>query len=146
MKTLIKKFFDNEVLSYLFFGVAATLVYMTTRLLIFALTGQTLFATITANVTAVLFAFITNDTIVFKQARDNWSIRLVKFTIARLSTFLLDLFLAFLFVTQFPNIIGQFVNNNRNLINSIESLFSQVLIIVLNYVFSKVFIFENKKN
>ena len=59
MKTLIKKFFDNEVLSYLFFGAAATLVYMTTRLLIFALTGQTLFATITANITAVLFAFIT---------------------------------------------------------------------------------------
>ena len=26
MKTLIKKFFDNEILSYLFFGVATTIV------------------------------------------------------------------------------------------------------------------------
>ena len=85
MKTLIKKFFDNEVLSYLFFGVAATLVYMTTRLLIFALTGQTLFATITANITAVLFAFITNDTIVFKQQRKGWQKRLFKFSVDRKS-------------------------------------------------------------
>ena len=139
MKTLIKKFFDNEVLSYLFFGAAATLVYMTTRLLIFALTGQTLFATITANITAVLFAFITNDTIVFKQ-------RLFKFALARSGTLLLDIVLAKLLVDTYPNIIGRFVNNDRNLINSIESLFSQVLIIVLNYVFSKLFIFENKKN
>lgn len=146
MKTLIKKFFDNEVLSYLFFGAAATLVYMTTRLLIFALTGQTLFATITANITAVLFAFITNDTIVFKQQRKGWQKRLFKFALARSGTLLLDIILAKLLVDTYPNIIGQFVNNNRNLINSIESLFSQVLIIVLNYVFSKLFIFENKKN
>ena len=110
---------------------------MTTRLLIFALTGQTLFATITANITAVLFAFITNDTIVFKQQRKG---------LARSGTLLLDIVLAKLLVDTYPNIIGQFVNNNRNLINSIESLFSQVLIIVLNYVFSKLFIFENKKN
>ena len=146
MKTLIKKFFDNEVLSYLFFGAAATLVYMTPRLLIFALTGQTLFATITANITAVLFAFITNDTIVFKQQRKGWQKRLFKFALARSGTLLLDIVLAKLLVDTYPNIIGQFVNNDRNLINSIESLFSQVLIIVLNYVFSKVFIFENKKN
>ena len=119
---------------------------MTTRLLIFALTGQTFFATITANVTAVLFAFITNDTIVFKQQRKGWQKRLFKFALARSGTLLLDIVLAKLLVDTYPNIIGQFVNNNRNLINSIESLFSQVLIIVLNYVFSKVFIFENKKN
>ena len=142
MKTLIKKFFDNEVLSYLFFGAAATLVYMTTRLLIFALTGQTLFATITANITAVLFAFITNDTIVFKQARKNRLIRLVKFSLARLSTFLLDLLFTFLFVTQFPHIIGQFVNENLDRINAIETLLAQLLIIILNYVLSKVYVFN----
>ena len=87
-----------------------------------------------ANIIGILFAFITNDTIVFKQARQNWSIRLVKFSIARLSTFLLDLFLTFLFVTQFPNIIGQFVNNNINRVNRIETIIAQFLIIILNYI------------
>ncbi|MDO4667361.1 MAG: GtrA family protein [Streptococcus sp.] len=145
MKNLIKKFFDNEVLSYLFFGVLATVVYLGTRLLVFYLTSHTLLSTITASITAIIFAFITNDTIVFKQERKGWNARFIKFVVARSGTLLLDIALAALLVDLFPNIIGQFVNNNRQLINGIESIFSQVLIIVLNYVFSKLFIFKNKK-
>ena len=142
MKIPIQKFFHNEILSYLFFGLATTLVSILTRLVIYQLSHQELLATALANSIGILFAFITNDRLVFKQARENWSIRLVKFTIARLSTFLLDLFLTFIFVTQFPNIIGQFVNNNIDKVNSIETVISQFLIIILNYIFSKVFIFK----
>ena len=142
MKRLIKAFFDNEILSYLFFGGATTLISIVSRLVIYHISHQEILATALANIIGILFAFLTNDTIVFKQARQNWSIRLVKFTIARLSTFLLDLFLTFLFVTQFPNIIGQFVNNNINRVNRIETIIAQFLIIILNYIFSKVFIFK----
>ncbi len=142
MKICIQKFLSNEILAYLFFGLATTLVSILSRLVIYQLTHKELLATGLANIIGILFAFITNDTIVFKQARQNWSIRLVKFTIARLSTFLLDLFLTFLFVTQFPNIIGQFVNNNINRVNRIETIIAQFLIIILNYIFSKVFIFK----
>ncbi|MFS9353027.1 GtrA family protein [Streptococcus mitis] len=142
MKICIQKFLSNEVLAYLFFGIVTTLVAILSRLVIYQLSHQELLATTLANIIGILFAFITNDTIVFKQARQNWSIRLVKFTIARLSTFLLDLFLTFLFVTQFPNIIGQFVNNNINRVNRIETIIAQFLIIILNYIFSKVFIFK----
>ena len=142
MKIRIQKFFNNEILAYLFFGLATTLVSILSRLVIYQLSHQELLATALANSIGILFAFITNDTIVFKQARENWSTRLVKFTLARLSTFLLDLFLTFLFVTQFPNIIGQFVNNNINKVNSIETVIAQFLIIILNYIFSKVFIFK----
>ena len=142
MKIPIQKFFNNEILAYLFFGLATTLVSILSRLVIYQLTHRELLATGLANSIGILFAFITNDRLVFKQARENWSIRLVKFTIARLSTFLLDLFLTFLFVTQFPNIIGQFVNNNINKVNSIETVIAQFLIIILNYIFSKVFIFK----
>ena len=142
MKNHIQSFFKNELLSYLFFGIATTLISILSRLVIYQLTHKELLATALANIIGILFAFITNDTIVFKQARQNWPRRLVKFTLARLSTFLLDLFLTFLFVTQFPNIIGQFVNNNIDKVNSIETVISQFLIIILNYVFSKVFIFK----
>ncbi len=142
MKKRIQCLLDNELFAYLFFGIATTLVSILSRLVIYQLTHQELLATALANIIGILFAFITNDRIVFKQVRENWSIRLVKFTIARLSTFLLDLFLTFLFVTQFPNIIGQFVNNNINNINSIETVIAQFLIIILNYIFSKVFIFK----
>ena len=142
MKKTITYILNNELLAYLLFGIATTLVSILSRLVIYQLTHKELLATGLANIIGILFAFITNDTIVFKQARQNWSIRLVKFTIARLSTFLLDLFLTFLFVTQFPNIIGQFVNNNINKVNSIETVIAQFLIIILNYIFSKVFIFK----
>ena len=142
MKKRIQSLFVNELLAYLFFGIATTLVSILSRLVIYQLTHRELLATGLANIIGILFAFITNDRLVFKQDRENWSIRLVKFTIARLSTFLLDLFLTFLFVTQFPNIIGQFVNNNINRVNRIETIIAQFLIIILNYIFSKVFIFK----
>ena len=142
MKKRIQSLVKNELLLYLFFGIATTLVSILSRLVIYQLTHRELLATGLANSIGILFAFITNDTIVFKQARQNWSNRLMKFTLARLSTFLLDLFLTFLFVTQFPNIIGQFVNYNINKVNSIETVIAQFLIIILNYIFSKVFIFK----
>ena len=142
MKKRIQSLFENELLAYLFFGIATTLVSILSRLGIYQLTHKELLATGLANSIGILFAFITNDRLVFKQVRQNWPSRLVKFTLARLSTFLLDMFLTFFFVTQFPNIIGQFVNNNIDKVNSIETVISQFLIIILNYIFSKVFIFE----
>ena len=142
MKKRIQSLLKNELLLYLFFGIATTLIAILSRLVIYQLTHRELLATGLANSIGILFAFITNDTIVFKQARQNWPNRLVKFTIARLSTFLLDMFLTFIFVTQFPNIIGQFVNYNINKVNSVETVIAQFSIIILNYIFSKVFIFK----
>ena len=142
MKTYIKKFFDNEILSYLFFGVATTLVSIIVRITIFYLCQQELWATALGNIAGILFAFFTNDTIVFKQKRKNWFKRLIKFTTARFITFLLDLLLTFIFVTSFPHIIGQFVGDDLNTINSIETIFAQITIIVLNYIFSKIFVFK----
>ena len=142
MKKRNQSLLKNELLLYLFFGLATTLIAILSRLVIYQLTHRELLATGLANIIGRLFAFFTNDRLVFKQARQNWSSRLVKFTLARLSTFLLDLFLTFLFVTQFPNIVGQFVNNNINRVNSIETVIAQFLIIILNYIFSKVFIFK----
>ena len=142
MKKRIQSLFENELLAYLFFGVATTLVSILSRLVIYQLTHKELLATGLANSIGILFAFITNDRLVFKQVRQNWPSRLVKFTLARLSTFLLDLLLTFLFVTQFPHIIGQFVNENLDKINAIGTFLAQLLIIILNYIFSKVFIFK----
>ena len=144
MKSLIKKFFDNEILSYLFFGVATTIVSVASRMICYELTSNEILATVIGDVLGILFAFVTNDTIVFKQARSGWPSRLIKFFTARLATMGLNLLLTFIFVTSFPQIIGQFVNHNIKLVNTIETLTAQVLIIVLNYVFSKLFVFEKK--
>ena len=142
MKKLIKAFFDNEILSYLFFGGATTLVSIVSRLLIYHISHQEILATVLANLIAIAFAFITNDTIVFKQKRKNWTLRLSKFFPARLFTLSLDTLLTYIFVTSYPDIIGQFVGHNLDLVNSIETILSQILIIALNYVLSKVYIFK----
>lgn len=144
MKKYITHFFENEILSYLFFGVATTVVAVLTRMLCYAYTSNELLATAFGNIAGILFAFVTNDTIVFKQERKNWFSRFIKFVIARISTFLLDMGLTLIFVTTFPNIIGQFVHHDMKLINTIETLFAQIVIIVLNYIFSKIFVFKNK--
>lgn len=142
MKICIQKFLNNEILAYLFFGFATTLVSILSRLVIYQLTHKELLATSLANIIGILFAFITNDRLVFKQARKNRLIRLLKFSLARLSTFLLDLLFTFLFVTQFPHIIGQFVNENLDKVNAIETIIAQLLIIILNYILSKVYVFN----
>lgn len=141
MKKLVKTFFDNEILSYLFFGGATTLISILSRLVIYRVSHQEILATILANIIGILFAFITNDTVVFKQERKNWPIRLVKFFLARLSTLGLDVLLTYIFVTSYPDIIGQFVNDQLDQVNAIETLIAQVLIIILNYIFSKVYVF-----
>lgn len=142
MKKLIKAFFDNEILSYLFFGGATTLVSILSRLVIYHVSHQEILATELANIIGILFAFITNDTIVFKQKRKNWPTRLAKFFLARLSTLGLDVLLTYIFVTTFPDLIGQFVEYNIDRVNTIETILAQILIIVLNYIFSKIYIFK----
>ena len=142
MKKLIKAFFDNEILSYLFFGGATTLVSIVSRLVIYHISHQENLATALANIIGILFAFITNDIFVFKQERKDRAIRLTKFFLARLSTLGLDLLLTYIFVTTFPDIIGQFVEFNIDRVNTIETILAQILIIILNYIFSKIYIFK----
>ena len=142
MKNQIKAFFDNELLSYLFFGGATTLVSILSRLVIYYISRQEILATAVANIIGILFAFITNDTLVFKQERKNWAIRLAKFFLARLSTLGLDVLLTYIFVTTFPNVIGQFVEYNIDRVNTVETILAQIVIILLNYIFSKIYIFK----
>ncbi len=68
--------------------------------------------------------------------------RFVKFVGACLLTGL-GLALAYFLVDTYPEIIGQFVGHSHAC-NGIESLF-QVLIIVLNYIISKFFVYRRER-
>ena len=116
MLAKLRGFMATEVFKYLFFGILATLVYMVSRTLIFQLTKQGTLSAVLANAIAIIFAFFTND-----------------------------LALAYFLVDTYPEIIGQFVGHSQAWVNGIESLFAQVLIIVLNYIISKFFVFTDEK-
>ncbi|MDY4761122.1 GtrA family protein [Streptococcus thoraltensis] len=142
---IFKRLLNNEVISYLIFGVLTTLVYLIARTILFSISHQATLSAVMANAIAILFAFFTNDSIVFKQEKYGWQKRLVSFVGARLFTLLIDLALAFTLVEKFPSIIGQFVAHDLEKVNLIESLIAQVIIVIVNYIISKFFVFKNKK-
>ncbi|MGT2910552.1 GtrA family protein [Streptococcus cameli] len=141
----LKKIITNEIFLYLVFGVATTVVYMVSRSLLFKWIPSIEVVVLLANSIAIAFAFVTNDSIVFNQQRTGWQKRFVKFLSARLATLVLDIFLAFLLVRAYPHLIGQFVQGNPEQINFIAGLIAQVLVIVANYVLSKLFVFNEKQ-
>ncbi len=141
----MKGFILSEAFKYLFFGVLATLFYMVVRGLLFALVKDATISAMMANILAILFAFVTNDRFVFNQKRRGWFKRLLQFFVARLGTLALDMIMAWYLVDSNPHLIGQFVGDNKTMVNTIEMIFAQVLIIALNYIISKFFVFKDKQ-
>lgn len=142
MKSSLNKLLNNEIFLYLVFGLATTIFYIIVRLFLFNLFSNVLLVTFIANSLAILFAFVTNDQIVFRQEKVGWQKRLVKFISARIVTLLLDMAIAYFFVDLAPGIIGRFVQQDLKKVNAIATFIGQVLIVILNYVLGKVFVFQ----
>lgn len=132
LKKLLEKY--KDVIPYLFFGVCTTLVnvivyWCCTHLLHLS----TMFGTIIAWILAVLFAYITNRKWVFHSkvnTRDDIIKELVSFFSCRLATGIVDWGCMFVFVQilEWNDLIIKFLAN--------------VLVIILNYVASKLVIFK----
>ncbi len=124
----------RDVIPYLFFGVCTTLVnivayWVSAHPLGLGVTASTVIAW----VLAVLFAYVTNRRWVFhSSARTASEItrEMVSFFSCRLATGLLDVGCMFLFV----DVLGW----NDILIKALDN----VLVVVLNYVFSRLLIFR----
>ena len=136
VKVLYKKY--RELIVYVFFGGLTTLVdYGVYMLLTDILFLDIVTANIIAWAAAVLFAFAVNKSIVFSDKRGSLKIILtqfVSFTGIRavsggLSTFLLWLF-------------AELYGFNDLIVKA----FIAAAVIILNYIFSKLFIFKNAKS
>lgn len=165
LKTFWKHY--QELILYLIFGVLTTVVYFVARFLTVHLSQNALLAVVVAQISAILFAFITNKIWVFTQAeKSSLFSQFMKFVAARLFVFVLDLFTTWLCIEKFGSFfIRLFCLNHLNyqsgittwpLVKSfigspvlantfIWSMFIQVAAIILNYIFSKLFVFKNKK-
>ena len=126
----------RDVIPYLFFGVCTTLVNMAAYWLAAYPLGRSMTAsTVVAWVLAVLFAYVTNRRWVFRSsARTASEImrEMLSFFSCRLATGLLDLGCMFLFA----DVLGW----NDILIKALDN----VLVVVLNYVASKLLIFRKR--
>ena len=79
---------------------------------------------------SVAFAYITNRKFVFESTNKNKLGEATKFVTSRIATLLIDMFIMFLGVTLLK------------LNDGIIKIISQVIVIVANYVFSKIFVFK----
>ena len=140
LSKIIKRVCTKEVIMYLIFGVLTTVVSLVVYYaLIFTILNpenaiQLQIANILSWIAGVAFAYVTNRKYVFESKEANKVKELSKFVTSRLVTLFLDMFIMFVGVTWLKG-------NDK-----IVKLISQVLVIIGNYVFSKVFVFKKKKD
>lgn len=127
----------REVLNYLFFGVLTTLVNLVGYFVLTRAFGVNYMAsTAVAWALSVLFAYITNKIWVFESRDTSPGVvlrELVSFVGCRLFSGILDMAVMYLCVSVWGMPDGP------------VKIFSNILVIVLNYIFSKLFIFRKGK-
>ncbi len=131
MNKLLKKY--KEQILYVVFGIATTLVNIVAYFLLSKLPLGTAVATALAWLISVIFAFFTNRKYVFKATENGFLKQLVGFFSMRVVTGALDIFVMILFVDV--------LSFNDMLIK----VLSNILVIILNYIFSKFLVFKKDK-
>ena len=132
---ILKK--HRETILYLFFGAFTTLVNIVTYLLF---TRVILFNFMVANalawILAVLFAYVTNKFFVFESKRIE-----IKFLFKEFLSFV-----SFRLLSGVVEMLIMYVMIDLLFVNDIiVKAFTNIVVIVLNYFFSKMIIFKNKK-
>lgn len=134
LRSLMEKYWD--IFSYLFFGVLTTLVNYAVYLPVYNLLGLSAsVSNVFSWVAAVAFAYLTNKPFVFKS--HDWSKEtvipeLTKFVSCRVASGAMETVILLIAV----DILGW--NGN------IWKLLTQVMVVVLNYIFSKLIVFRKK--
>lgn len=136
IKALIIKY--KDIILYGIFGVLTTVINIAVYALCYNVWGiANIPSDIIAWIIAVLFAFITNKLFVFNSkdmSMQTFLPELVKFMAARLATLGIDVGIMFVGVDVLhgPALLFKVIAN--------------VIVIILNYVLSKLVVFKNKKN
>ena len=128
----------KEVINYLIFGILTTVVSLAVYYIsVFTFLNpenaiQLQIANILSWIAGVTFAYFTNRKFVFESKEKNKVKEAGKFVLARVITLITDMLIMWLGVTVL------------HLNDKIIKLISQVVIIVSNYIFSKLFVFKNQ--
>lgn len=135
IQTLIKGLISYEMLLYVAFGVGTVIIDYTVFFSFTALGLDELISNVISTFCAIIFAYITNKIWVFKSKTHGFSevvSECFRFANVRIGT---------LIMTEVILIISKFLKGNPYTAKAI----SMVLTVILNYVFSKLFIFNKRK-
>lgn len=142
ISTLYKKY--KEIINYLIFGVLTTIVNLAVKyILLFTIFDASNSLELQASIViswiaAVLFAYFTNRKFVFESTSKNKFKEFVSFIVARLSTLLLEMIIMWFFVTL--------LKLNSDLYVIIFTIIAQIVVVITNYIFSKLFVFKKTDN
>ena len=151
---MIKKLFlkYKEIISYVFFGVIATIVNLVSFKLFELILGERLYlvTNVVSWLITVIFAYFTNKLWVFesKSWKANVVVKeLIGFFGARIFSLVVEEAGLWLMIDicHMGNISWDILSINING-NMIAKIIMQVVVVILNYVFSKLIIFKKKKN
>jgi len=132
----------DEIVRYLFIGVLSTIVNLVTKFLLLFLwldaknELELQVAVIISWIVAVIFAYVTNRKIVFRSKNNNLFKEVKDFLISRIATLLLEMFLMWFFINL--------LKLNSDIWVMIVTIFVQGLVIIGNYIFSKLFVFKKE--
>lgn len=146
IKALIKKFCTKEVISYIIFGVLTTLVNITISFVLKSVLNVegNLSSTI-GIICSILFAYFTNRKWVFNSTANTVKEKITefgKFILARAFTMVVEIVGVFLLNNVIHSFYGLFSNDIAYLINKV---IMTIIVIILNFFFSKFFAFKKIK-
>lgn len=130
----------KEIIYYLIFGVLTTVVSLATYYaLVYTILDpnkpiELQVANVVSWIFAVTFAYLTNRKFVFDSTNPNVAKEAIKFYFARITSLLVDMLLMYILVTR--------LNYNDKIIKIIV----QVVIIILNYILSKLIVFKRESS
>lgn len=138
---MIKKLYQKykEIINYLIFGFLTTVVslgtyYLLTMTLLDPNNPIELQITnVLSWIVAVNFAYFTNRKYVFNSKNKNILSEMIKFYLARIASLLIDMLLMYILVSRLKY-------NDK-----IMKVIVQIVVVVMNYIFSKVIIFKKSE-
>ena len=126
MKQWIRKMYESSVIRYIFFGGCTTMVNLVSFFILRNLKVELNIANIISIILAILFAYVVNSKYVFQDKCETLKDHVqpfCKFVSARLVTMVIEVG---------GDMIGKFL--------------TQFIVLILNYVFSKFFVFTTGKS
>lgn len=136
LKDMILGFYQNDVIRYVFFGGCTTLVNLVCFFVLRKCGLELNIANLISIITAILFAYVVNSRFVFQDKcetlRDHFR-PFCKFISARLVTMVIEVGGVWLLVEvcKMNDMVGKFI--------------TQFIVLALNYIFSKFFVFTTGK-
>ena len=123
----------KEILKYLIVGGLTTVVSIVSYYIVRLFIENYLVCTVISWIFAVAFAYITNRVFVFNSKRENIFKECTEFVFSRILSLVAEVAVMYLLV------------DFLNISDKISKIIVQVIIVMLNYIFSKLFVFKENK-